>query len=114
MLIDPGDLEDAILNLCINSRDAISGTGTITIKTSCKFLQKGDLELGKKLSPGAYVQLSIRDSGCGMSPETMERVFEPFFTTKELTGGTGLGLAQVYGFASKWGRHSAALRGRDW
>ena len=101
VLINPGDLEDAILNLCINSRNAISGAGTITIATDCKILQAGDAGLGQKLSPGAYVRLSIRDSGCGMSPETIERVFEPFFTTKELSGGTGLGLSQVYGFVSR-------------
>ncbi len=103
VLINPGDLEDAILNLCINSRNAISGAGTITIRTESKILQADDPELGKTLSPGAYVQLSIRDNGCGMSPETIERVFEPFFTTKGLSGGTGLGLSQVYGFASRSG-----------
>ncbi|MBT4520138.1 MAG: PAS domain-containing protein [Halieaceae bacterium] len=101
VLVDPGDLEDAVLNLALNAQDAISGTGAVTISTRHRILQEGDPELGDRLDPGSYVQLSISDSGSGMAQETIERVFEPFFSTKKENGGTGLGLAQVYGFVMR-------------
>jgi CheY-like chemotaxis protein len=92
---DPAMLEQALVNLVVNARDAITGSGTVTIETKNVVLGAAGQEPG--LSPGPYVQISVIDTGCGMTPEVRARIFEPFFTTKEKGKGTGLGLATVYG-----------------
>jgi signal transduction histidine kinase/CheY-like chemotaxis protein len=95
--IDTGELELAILNLCLNSRDAMHDGGSVTITAE-------NLRLDGNAGPNAeYVKLSVTDTGCGMTPEVLARVFEPFFTTKDVGKGSGLGLAQVYGFAHQSG-----------
>ncbi|MEG3125617.1 ATP-binding protein [Sphingomonas sp. GB1N7] len=96
--VDSNQLENAILNLCINARDAMPGGGRITIETGNKWL---DRKAGKDrgLDPGQYVTICVSDTGSGIDKATLERVFEPFFTTKPIGQGTGLGLSMVYGFA---------------
>ena len=98
--VDPHQLENAILNLAVNARDAMDGEGTLTISTENVTLVAnavGDIQAGD------YVRISVADSGCGMSPEVRERAFEPFFTTKPVGKGTGLGLSQIFGFAHQSG-----------
>ncbi|MDB5716731.1 MAG: integral rane sensor hybrid histidine kinase [Sphingomonas bacterium] len=92
---DPGQLENAILNLAVNARDAMDGEGRLILSIADVTLRAG--EIGEARA-GEHVRISIRDEGCGMTPEIMERVFEPFFTTKPVGKGTGLGLSQVFGF----------------
>jgi len=101
-MIDPGQLENALLNLCINARDAMPEGGKITIETANKWL---DDRTGRErdLPPGQYLSLCVTDTGTGMAPETIRRAFEPFFTTKPLGQGTGLGLSMIYGFARQSG-----------
>lgn len=106
VLIDPGQLENAVLNLAINARDAMPDGGTLLIQTN-KFVagaeyaaQHPDVEVGE------YVTIEVSDTGAGMSPEIQERVFEPFFTTKEPGQGTGLGLSMVYGLLKQSGGHA--------
>jgi CheY-like chemotaxis protein len=96
--IDAGQLENALLNLCINGRDAMPDGGRLTIETANKWL---DERAGREreLPPGQYLSVCVTDTGTGMTPEVIERVFEPFFTTKPLGEGTGLGLSMIYGFA---------------
>ena len=98
VLCDPGELESALLNLCINARDAMPEGGRLTIGTEDVRLSAADVPDGEA-APGRYVAISVADTGTGMPPEVLERVFEPFFTTKPLGQGTGLGLSQVWGFA---------------
>ena len=101
-LVDPNQLENALLNLCINARDAMPDGGRITIETSNKWLDKrGADERG--LSQGQFVTLCVTDTGSGMPPEIVARAFDPFFTTKPLGQGTGLGLSMIYGFARQSG-----------
>jgi PAS domain S-box-containing protein len=95
--IDPSQLDQILVNLCINARDAISGVGSITIETGIRVLDAPRFVKDEDVAPGEYVWLSVRDDGCGMDQETVEHVFEPFFTTKGLGKGTGLGLSTVYG-----------------
>jgi CheY-like chemotaxis protein len=95
--VDPGELELAILNLTLNARDAMPGGGTITIRLE-NLPDAAEAEV-----QGDVVRLAVIDTGTGMPPEVASRVFEPFFTTKEVGKGTGLGLAQVYGFATQSG-----------
>ncbi|NIJ09504.1 signal transduction histidine kinase/ActR/RegA family two-component response regulator [Sphingomonas vulcanisoli] len=94
--IDPYQLENAILNLCVNARDAMAGAGVMTMKAVNRTIRTGEINL---LPAGDYVEIAVEDDGAGMSPEVLERVFEPFFTTKPVGEGTGLGLSQIFGFA---------------
>lgn len=101
-LTDPGQVENALLNLCINSRDALAQGGSIFIRTFDTWLEPGP-DLDPELAPGAYLTVCVSDTGVGMSPETMSKAFEPFFTTKPTGEGTGLGLSMIYGFAKQSG-----------
>ena len=95
---DPSQLQNAILNLGINARDAMPEGGELTFATRVIDLEPEFCRLhSQRVEAGTYVELSVSDTGQGMSPEVQDRIFEPFFTTKELGGGTGLGLAGVYG-----------------
>lgn len=101
--IDPGDFEDALLNMVINARDAMPDGGRLILETRNCTLDAAYCEQNLGAKPGDYVQLSISDSGEGISPEQKERIFEPFFTTKPRGEGNGLGLAMVYGFTKRSG-----------
>jgi signal transduction histidine kinase/ActR/RegA family two-component response regulator len=93
--VDKHQLENALLNLAVNARDAMDGEGTLTIGTGTRVVGEG--ELGD-IRAGDYVAISVADTGCGMSKDVLDRVFEPFFTTKPVGKGTGLGLSQIFGF----------------
>ena len=101
-LVDPNQLESALLNLCINARDAMPDGGRLIISTSNRCLD-GDAARRRELPPGEYVSLNVSDSGTGMDPEVAARAFDPFFTTKPIGQGTGLGLSMIYGFARQSG-----------
>ena len=100
-LVDPAQLDNALLNLCVNARDAMPHGGTLTIATANREVTPLEVQQHPGLQPGAYVVLSVSDTGTGIAPEHLRRVFEPFFTTKEQGKGIGLGLAMVYGFAKQ-------------
>ncbi|NQV61263.1 MAG: PAS-domain containing protein, partial [Alphaproteobacteria bacterium] len=102
-MVDAGQLENALLNLAINARDAMPSGGPLIIETSNQGLEEGDAAASRDLPPGDYVMIAVSDGGIGMSPEVRERVFEPFFTTKDVGQGTGLGLSMVFGFAKQSG-----------
>ncbi|HEV2609031.1 MAG TPA: CHASE domain-containing protein [Noviherbaspirillum sp.] len=109
-LVDPYQLENVILNLALNSRDAMQGQGSLTIEAGSEYLDAGtdsdtDTVPGPELPPGRYVTLAISDTGSGMTPEVLEHAFEPFFTTKPEGQGTGLGLSMAYGFVKQSGGH---------
>ena len=101
-LIDPSQLESALLNLCINARDAMPDGGRLTIETANTWLdERGARE--RELPPGQYVTLAVTDTGTGMTADVIRRAFDPFYTTKPIGMGTGLGLSMVYGFARQSG-----------
>jgi PAS domain S-box-containing protein len=100
-LVDPHQLENALLNLCINARDAMPDGGHLAIETAVETVTEAAADLG--LVPGPYLVLRVTDTGTGMTPEVMRRAFDPFFTTKPLGAGTGLGLSMIYGFARQSG-----------
>ncbi len=101
-LVDPNQLENALLNLCINARDAMPEGGRITIETANCWLDEHSTA-EPALPPGPYLSLSVTDTGTGMTPEVIARAFDPFFTTKPLGEGTGLGLSMIHGFADQSG-----------
>ena len=101
-LIDPPQLENALLNLCINARDAMPGGGRLTIETANRWLDERTARQ-REIPHGQYVSLSVSDTGSGMSADTAAKAFDPFFTTKPIGQGTGLGLSMVYGFVRQSG-----------
>jgi PAS domain S-box-containing protein len=103
--VDANQLENALLNLIVNARDAMPAGGRLTIETATANLTEGDTRLLPDLSPGSYVLIYVTDTGTGMTPEVLDRAFDPFFTTKPLGQGTGLGLSQVFGFVKQSGGH---------
>jgi signal transduction histidine kinase/ActR/RegA family two-component response regulator len=106
-LIDPSQVEQIIVNLLVNAREASPRGGKVTIETANTVLDREYLEDNPTVKPGEYLLLAVSDSGTGMPPEVREHVFEPFFTTKEGTGARGLGLATVYGIVQQNGGHVA-------
>jgi two-component system, cell cycle sensor histidine kinase and response regulator CckA len=101
--IDPAQVHRVIVNLILNSRDAMPDGGVITVKTANTVIEKPIATRTDSLAPGRYVTLSVADTGCGIDAQTLSRLFEPFFTTKEPGKGTGLGLATVYGVVKQSG-----------
>ena len=102
-LIDPTQLQNALLNLALNARDAMAGSGRLTITTANAVLDQPLDDCDERIPPGDYVTIAVTDVGAGMPPEIARRAFEPFFTTKEFGEGSGLGLSMVYGFARQSG-----------
>ncbi|WP_343525140.1 PAS domain-containing protein [Sphingomonas sp.] len=103
--IDPAQIENALLNLAINARDAMDGQGKLTIELSNAHLDDAYARTHEEVTPGQYVMLAVSDTGSGMSEEIIQKVFEPFFSTKGEGKGSGLGLSMVYGFVKQSGGH---------
>jgi PAS domain S-box-containing protein len=104
-LVDPAQLENALLNLCLNARDAMPQGGRLTLESANTRLDQDYADHHVEVQPGQYVMIGISDTGIGIAPEHLEQVFEPFFTTKDKGKGTGLGLSMVYGFVKQSGGH---------
>ena len=105
MNVDRSQLENALLNLSINARDAMPGSGTLNIETANIALDQAYTDQIENLEPGNYVMIAVSDTGVGMAEEVRERAVEPFFTTKETGQGSGLGLSMIYGFTKQSGGH---------
>jgi signal transduction histidine kinase len=101
-LVDPPQLENALLNLCINARDAMPEGGRITMETANKWLDDRAAR-ERDLPPGQYLSVCVTDTGTGMAPDVVARAFDPFFTTKPIGQGTGLGLSMIHGFVRQSG-----------
>jgi signal transduction histidine kinase len=102
VMVDPHELQSAIVNLCLNSRDAMPDGGNIVVST--RNVPKGDrLIANTDLPPGDYFEIAVSDNGQGMAADVVARAFDPFFTTKPVGQGSGLGLSQVHGFARQSG-----------
>lgn len=99
--VDPSQIDQILANLCVNARDAIGGVGKVTIETNNVTFDEGYCAEHAGYVPGEYVLLAVSDDGCGMDRETLAHLFEPFFTTKDISEGTGLGLATVYGIVKQ-------------
>lgn len=99
--VDPSQIDQILVNLCINARDAIEGVGKVTIETDMATFDQADCNDHAGFTPGEYALLAVSDNGCGMDKETLDNIFEPFFTTKRVDQGTGLGLATVYGIVKQ-------------
>jgi PAS domain S-box-containing protein len=104
-LVDPSQIENALLNLAINARDAMNGFGKLTIEVGNAYIDEAYALRHEDVQPGQYVSLSVTDTGSGMPAEIIEKAFEPFFSTKPEGKGTGLGLSMVYGFVKQTGGH---------
>ncbi|TCL71135.1 PAS domain S-box protein [Rhizobium sp. BK251] len=103
--VDPAQIENAILNLALNARDAMNGSGKLTIEVGNAFIDEDYARRHVDVEPGQYVMLAVTDTGGGMTQEIIDKVFEPFFSTKPVGKGTGLGLSMVYGFVKQSGGH---------
>jgi PAS domain S-box-containing protein len=103
--VDQNQLESALINLAVNARDAMSGSGRLTVEVQNTVIDRGYAAIHSEVAAGPYVVIAVTDTGAGMAPEVLARAFDPFFTTKEVGKGTGLGLSQVYGFVKQSGGH---------
>ncbi|KTC68020.1 sensory box/GGDEF family protein [Legionella birminghamensis] len=104
-MVDPSQLENAILNLCLNARDAMPAGGQLIIETQNTELDESYADMHAEIKPGSYAEILISDTGSGIAPEHLKKVFEPFFSTKSKDKGTGLGLSMVFGFIKQSGGH---------
>ena len=105
VMVDPGQIEQVLMNLCTNARDAMPNGGLLSIRTETKYLDENYAKTYDLEKPGLYVLLTVTDSGVGMDEQTRQKIFEPFFTTKEFGKGTGLGLSIVYGIIKQHNGH---------